>query len=240
VLSELVSLRWTPFCFYVAPQIFIFIGFIIFIGVMAYFGHLRAKKRREALERLALELGFDFTPEKDLSFPARYGFLEHMDDGHRRYAFNIMSGNVDGTQVHIFDYHYETYSRNNKGRRTTHHHYFSIFTLGLPMPFPELNIEREGFFSRIGQAIGFDDIDFESIEFSQRYKVKSRDKKFAYDFCNARMIDFLLKQRDLIIEVDRDTLALTFKGQLEIEAVRPNLQCLQNIRSLMPKYLFNS
>jgi hypothetical protein len=163
-----------------------------------------------------------------------------MDDGHKRYVFNRLAGEVDGQRANIFDYHYETYSTNSKGQRTTHHHYFSVFTLSLPDSFPELNIEREGFFSKIGQALGFDDIDFESVAFSKRYKVKSRDKKFAYDFCNARMIEYLLQQQDLIIEVDGNTLALTFKGKLAVEHIKPNFRRLQQIRSLMPNYLFNA
>ena len=220
------------------PQILIFIGFIILVGVFAYVAHLQAKRRREAFERLAMELGFSFFPDKDSHFAKRYGFLDHMDDGHRRYAYNRLSGEIEGQKINLFDYHYETYSRDSKGRRTTHHHYFSIFTLSLPQRFPELNIEREGFFSKIGQALGFDDIDFESVEFSKRYKVKSDDKKFAYDFCNAQMIDYLLRQRDLIVEVDNNTLALTFKGKLAIELIRPNLERLLKIRSLMPNYLF--
>lgn len=216
----------------------LFIGFIILVGVIAYIGHLQAKKRREAFEGLAQELGFRYYPEKDTRFAARYGFLNHMDDGSRRYVFNRLSGEMKGQEVNLFDYHYETYSRDRKGHRTTHHHYFSIFTLSLPQRLPELNIEREGFFSKIGQALGFDDIDFESLEFSKRYKVKSDDKKFAYDFCNAQMIDYLLRQRDLIIEVEGNTLALTFRGKSAIETIRPNLERLLAIRSLMPNYLF--
>lgn len=221
-------------------QILLFIGGVILVGVFAYLGHLQAKKRREAFQLLAQQWGFRFYPDKDFSFADRYSFLDHMDDGHKRYAYNRLSGEVDGGGVNIFDYHYETYSRDSKGRRTTNHHHFSIFTLELPQRFPELNIEREGFFSKIGQALGFDDIDFESMEFSKRYKVKSQDKKFAYDFCNAQMIDYLLRQRDLIIEVDGNTLALTFKGKLAIEQIRPNFERLQQIRSLMPNYLFNT
>lgn len=215
------------------------VGFLVLVGVVFYVGHLQAKKRREAFQAIAAELGFSFRPDKDYSFARRFGFLEHMDDGSKRYAFNILSGQLEGQQANIFDYHYETYSRDSKGRRTTHHHYFSIFTLSLPRAFPELNITREGFFAKIGQAIGFDDIDFESVEFSKRYSVKSRDKKFAYDFCNAQMIDYLLRQEDLIIEVDGNTLALTFKGKLAVERIRPNINRILKIRSLMPDYLFN-
>jgi hypothetical protein len=50
--------------------------------------------------------------------------------------------------------------------------------------------------------------------------VKSRDKKFAYDFCHAQRIDFLLGQPDLMIEVDGNTLALTSKGKRSVEAIR--------------------
>lgn len=221
-------------------EILFFIGFIVLVGVIAYLGHLQAKKRREAFQALANELGFRFRPDKDRAFARRFNFLEHMDDGSKRYAYNILSGQLEGQEAHIFDYHYETYSRDSKGRRSTNHHYFSIFTLALPAAFPELVITREHFFAKIGQALGFDDIDFESVEFSKRYSVKSKDKKFAYDFCNAQMIDYLLRQEDLIIEADGNILSLTFKGKLAVERIRPNIDRLLKIRSLIPDYLFTA
>jgi hypothetical protein len=221
--------------------ILMFVGFIVLACVLGYLGHLQAKKRREGFQLIAQELGFRYSPDKDHSFANCYSFLEHMDDGHNRYAFNILSGEVNNQRAHIFDYHYETYSRDNKGRRTTHNHVVSIFVLAMPEGFPELNIEPEGFFSKIGQALGFDDIDFESVEFSKRYKVKSQDKKFAYDFCNAQMIDYLQQQQqNLIIEVDGNTLALTFKGKLDVAQIRPNFDRLLTIRSLIPNYLFTA
>lgn len=221
-------------------EVGVIIGFLVLVGVFAYLGHLQAKKRREAFQAIAAELGFSFRPDKDAGFARRFGFLEHMDDGSRRYAFNILSGQLEGQSANIFDYHYETYSRDSKGRRRTHHHYFSIFTLALPASFPELFITREGLFAKLGQMLGFDDIDFESVEFSKRYKVRSKDKKFAYDFCNAQMIDYLLRQEDLIIEVDGNILSLTFKGKLAIDRIRPNIDRILRIRFLMPNYLFNS
>jgi hypothetical protein len=215
-----------------------FLGVLFVIG-LAIFGYVQEKKRREALQAIAMQLGFSFSPDKDHACAQQYGFLNHMDDGSDRYAFNIMQGTAaDGSSCSIFDYHYETYSTDSKGRRTTHHHYYSIFTLILPQSFPELEIKPEGLFSKLGQALGFDDIDFESMEFSKRYQVKSDDKKFAYDFCNARMIDYLLRQQDLIIEVESNVLALTFNNKLAVESIIPNHERLLQIRSLMPGYLF--
>lgn len=217
------------------------IGVIILIAAIFAISYWSDKKRREAMQAVARQLGFDFSPDKDRILAGQYGFLDHLDDGRNRYAFNVMSGAAgDGASVKIFDYHYETQSRNSKGHTTTHHHYRSIFTITLPKNFPELNIEPEGFFSKIGQSLGFDDIDFESVEFSKRFEVRSRDKKFAYDFCNALMIYFLLRQDKLIIEVEHNVLALTFMGKLAVDSIIPNHNRLLKIRSLMPDYLFAS
>ena len=54
------------------------------------------------------------------------------------------------------------------------------------------------------------------------------------------MIDHLLNQQDFIIEVEGNTLALTFKGKLATELIQPNYQQLLKIRSLMPDYPFDS
>lgn len=220
--------------------IIIFIIIAVVIALMIV-GHIQAKRRREEMQLIAAKYGFSFHPDNDHSLANQFGFLDHMATGSDRYAYNIMSGSTaSGENVLIFDYHYETYSTDSKGRRTTHHHYFSIFTLDLPRAFPELRIQPEGFFAKIAQKIGFDDIDFESLEFSKRYAVKSDAKKFAYDFCNAQMIDYLLDKNDFVIEVDQHIIALIFRGKLATEMIEHQYQNLREIRALMPEYLFNN
>jgi hypothetical protein len=88
------------------------------------------------------------------------------------------------------------------------------------------------------QAFGYDDIDFESHEFSRKFCVRSKDKKFAYDVCHARMIEYLLANDDLNIEIENMTLALAYSGVLKAEEIEPNLRRLVEVRELMPKYLF--
>jgi hypothetical protein len=114
--------------------------------------------------------------------------------------------------VLAFDYHYETHSTDHKGNRQTHHHYFSFFILLLPVTFPELKITREGLLSKIGQALGYDDIDFESAEFSRSFCVRSKNRKFAYDVCNAQMMEYFLANRDLSLEL-KAALALAFDSR---------------------------
>jgi len=220
-------------------QLFIIVGFIALIVVVGILGYISARKRREAMAALAAKLGLHFDPNKNWDIARRYSFLDKLRSGSNRYTFNIMAGSYQGHDVSLFDYHYETHSTDSKGHRQTHHHYFSFFILHLPASFPELTIGSEGFFSKIAQALGYDDIDFESHEFSRKFCVRSPDKKFAYDVCNARMIEYLLSNTDLAIEIEGDALAISFSSRLVPEVIEPNLNRLITLRSLMPEYVFS-
>jgi hypothetical protein len=222
----------------VPPQI-IAVLVIALVIVLVIVGAISARKRRQAMIELAAKLGLRFEPGHDRDIAKRYQFLDKLRAGSNRYAFNILSGTYRGHEVTAFDYHYETHSTDSKGRRQTHHHYFSFFILQLQAVFPELTIGSEGFFSKIAQALGYDDIDFESHEFSRKFCVRSKDKKFAYDVCNARMIEYLLGNADLTIEIEGDTLAISFGSRLSPERIEQNLNRLIEIRSLMPDYLFS-
>jgi len=216
----------------------LFLVFGILTAIGAIWGAYAAKKRREAMFALATRLGLRFSPDKDRNIDDRFRFLGKLAQGSGRYAFNILSGEYGGHEVMAFDYHYETHSTNSKGQRQTHHHYFSFFMLFLPKSFRELTIAKEGFLSKIAQSVGYDDIDFESHEFSRSFCVRSGDKKFAYDVCNARMIEYFLANRDLSIEIESNVLAMGFGSRLDASQVEFNLHRLLEIRSRMPDYLF--
>ena len=198
------------------------------------------RKRREALGQLAASLGMLYQPGRDRAMASRFQFLNKLAQGSNRYAYNLIQGAYRGQQVMLFDYHYETYSTDSKGNRTTTHHHFSFFILRLPARFPELVIAPEGWASKIAQFFGYEDIDFESAEFSRKFVVRSPDKRFAYDFCNPQMIDYLLDNQDLQIEVEFDSLAFFFDRRLAVDAISPSLDRLWEVRQRMPDYLFQS
>ena len=210
---------------------------IVIIAAIIYSGRA-AKKRREEMALLAARLGLRYSADQDPYYATRFGFLNRLKEGSNRYAFNILSGNYLGNEILAFDYHYETYSTDNKGNRRTDHYYFSFFICNLPLAFPELTIAREGMLSKIAQTFGYDDIDFESAEFSGKFCVRSKDKKFAYDVCNALMIDYLLANPDLNIEIEATALAIGFGFRLSAAQIEMNLNRLVKIRSLLPDYLF--
>ena len=218
--------------------VFIFILFVLLIIGGAVYSFIAARKRREALSGLAARLGLNFSPDNDYGLAERYGFLDKLAQGSNRYAFNVISGNYRESQVVVFDYHYETHTTDSKGNQQTQHHYFSFFILLLPINFPELKITREGLLSKIAQALGYEDIDFESAEFSRTFCVRSKDRKFAYDVCNAQMMEYLLANRDLSIEIEGPALALAFGARLSAAEIETDLNRLLEIRLRLPEYLF--
>jgi hypothetical protein len=215
-------------------------AFIVIIIIGAIYGAIAARKRREGLAELAQRLNLNFGAEEDYGIPEQYSFLKEFNQGSNRYAINILSGTYQQQPVQAFDYHYETYTYDKNGRHTEHH-WFSFLILTLPaVAFPDLTIRREGFFTKIAEVFGYQDINFESAEFSKAFNVRSPDKKFAYDVCNARMIEYLLANRDLSIEIENEVIALAFTSRLSVEQFELNLQRLIEIRTRLPEYLFTN
>jgi len=211
--------------------IFVFLGIGIVGTIIAA---IFEEKRRKAMSAIAEKLHLSFYRGKERGIIRKYSFINKFHRGRNKYASNSLYGQYRGHEVNVFDYHYTTgHGKNRK------HHRLSFFLIEIPVVFPELTIVPEDVFSKIGQAIGYDDIDFESHEFSRKFCVRSKDKKFAYDFCNAKMIDYLLSNNELSIEVENNVLAIYFNRRLAPEHIEKNLNHLIEIRSLMPDYLFN-
>ena len=195
-------------------EVLIFIAFAVLAAVGGYFGHLAAKKRREALAAKAAELGLSFFHGRDTGYDEEYAHFELFARGFGRAAYNTMSGRVEvgGHEMlcKMGDFTYKTREGSGKNRRTVTHR-FSYMILHLPWgaAMPDLLIRKEGFFDKIGAAFGFDDIDFESAEFSRTYCVKSANKKFAYDVCHQRMIEFLMETGPSSVDIERGRLCMT-------------------------------
>lgn len=218
-------------------NVLFFIMVVVVAAFVVIYRGIAGRKRLEALRSLADRLGLQFRPQENYSLGDDYPFLDRLADGDQRYAFNILSGTYGQHEVLVFDYHYATYST-SKGRRWTHHHYCSCFILRLPVFFPGLMITREDIFSKIGQLFGYDDIDFESHEFSRTFCVRSKDKRFAYDVCHPQMMEYLLANKNLNVDLEGHALALTFGGRLVPGRIEFNLQRLLEIRLRLPDYLF--
>jgi len=187
-------------------QFVIIIAVIVIGAVIAYMAWLQEKKRREALAALAAEFGWRFDPSRDSYHDEEYAHFEMFRKGHGRRAFNTLTGTlkIDGEPYHAKagDFVYKVTSGSGKNRRTRTYK-FSYLIVDMPWPHaPDLLIRPEGLFDKLTDMFGFDDIDFESAEFSKKYCVKSPDRKFAYAVIDPRMMEFLLATKPGGIDIE--------------------------------------
>jgi hypothetical protein len=166
----------------------VFPAFAALVVTLIVVGILQAKKRRQEAARLAAEMGVRFFPDDIWGLPKRYGAFDLFGRGHSKKASNILSGDIDGRSTLAFDYQYTTGS----GKNQTTHHYQAV-VLTLPIRAAKLRLRSENVFDRVASWVGYDDLDFESDEFSRRYHVQCDDRRFAYDIFHARLIDYLLR-----------------------------------------------
>jgi hypothetical protein len=211
------------------------------VGIAVIVAALRQRRNVETrsldLQMLAERLKFDdFNPGRDERFVMGWGFLSQLARGEDRYAFNILRGDYHGQALFVFDYHYQIGSGKNQ-----EDHLGTVLMLVVKEAFPQLTIGPENFQDKLAAAFGLgNEISFESAEFSRKFSVRSADKKFAYDVCNPKMMEYLLLNPYLQIEIHGPVISLAFEPQLPVSQIEFNLQRLAEIRSLMPDYLFTN
>lgn len=177
-----------------AGAVILVIALVAIVIVAIVVSAAAARKRREALLALAQSLGWTFDSGETGPWGEHQCF-ECFNRGHSRRAYNTMQGpvTIDGRTFGGLagDYLYKITTSNGK-TTTTHTYRFSYLIVRLPFRTPDLLIRREGVMDKIKGALGFDDIDFESSEFSRKFHVQSNDKRFAFDVVSPKMMEFLL------------------------------------------------
>lgn len=222
--------------------VFLLIFSFIFVPFVIYRHKRKREARRYSMESQSKELGLTFYEHEDHRMVADLSFLAHLDEGEDRYALHNMWGQFDGHSVQAFDYHWKEEGVWWWAPSWHRHRYYSFITLRLENNFPELllNAEGKGPFKRIADMFGSGDIDFESREFSERFDVRCKDKKFAYDFCNSRMIEYLMDRPLIPIELEKNVITVGFGKPVPVPIIGEHLQHLVEVRRLMPAYLFDS
>jgi hypothetical protein len=215
-----------------------FIAFAVLAIVALVFGHLAAKRRREAMRAWAQTRGHQFSQLKDRTLDNRFPAFGQLRKGDNRYGYNIVSGQIAAERdLLAFDYHYETHSTDSKGRRQTHHHHFSAVILETGLPMQHLFIRPENFFDKVTEFFGVDDIDFESSEFSRKFHVKASSKKWAFDVIHARTIEFLLGHPEFTLEFDTRH-AIAYRGKrLAPQDLDQAIAAIQGILDRLPDYV---
>jgi hypothetical protein len=213
------------------PFTALFFGGLFFIGILI-FSIWQTTKRRKEWQEFALAHNLAFSGSDIYNLPSMYFYFDMFKHGHSKTAYNLCYGNDKGFDIITCDYRYTTGSGKNKQT-----HFRTALIIKTTMMFKEISLRPENFFDKIGAAIGFDDIDFESAEFSKKYYVTAADKKFAYDIIHPRMMELLLSNTGICMQANANSIIFHRGGTLTISQMELLIMFSHKFMELIPDYL---
>jgi hypothetical protein len=149
----------------------------------------------------------------------------------------VLQGRYDGREALVFDYRYST-TQSNGQTTTTQTHRFTVCVLGLPAALPRLELTGENALTRMAGALGFDDIELESEDFNRRYRVRSDDRRLAYDVLHPRAVERLLAAPTLNLRLDRADALLWDRGTTKLDELPARLALLSQLVGGIPSYVW--
>lgn len=151
--------------------ILIVVGVAALVGLVVVAARRIAAKRRAALQAVADQSGWSFTAGNVERGALGVGPLPLMSKGRAQRARNVIRLSGDGPAVAVFDYQYTVGA--GKHQRTFAQTVAHIQSTRLALP--PFTLSAENLFHKVGGALGYHDIDFDSSpEFSRKYLLRSK------------------------------------------------------------------
>ncbi|MBU8869307.1 MAG: hypothetical protein KOO60_00405 [Gemmatimonadales bacterium] len=211
----------------------IVIGLIV-LAMLVLGGTLwyKDQKRQEALRAWARRRKWKLSRDKRKNWDRELPGLKVFAKGHSRWGKNVITGTFHDRPVTMLDYKYTT----GHGKHRTNHR-VGVAVLHCDYPTIPLFIRRENPFDKVGEFLGVDDIDFESVEFSRKFYVKSADKKWAFDIIHTRTMEYLLSAPSFNIEYGFGEIAVYRNGWCDVRKFEEALDVAWNLYSLTPDFV---
>ena len=224
------------------PETYVALAVVALVvgGVYTFYGGYAADRRRGEMAALAKRRGFSFSSSFSYELANNFPGFRPVHTGQDSYGYNIIKGTLSGHSIFAFDYHYQILTRvDQSGEEHAYHYSFSAVIACSNCTLKPLLIRPVGLLDKLGEAAGFDNIEFESAEFSRRYHVSSPDRRWAYDVLQPRTIELLLRGPELSIEFNYDNV-IAYRGlgaKLDIDEIDAAIDVVGGILDGLPEYL---
>lgn len=182
-------------------------GLLTLIIVLAIRGE---KKRTEAFEKVAADLGLPFHPKGDAALLERLQGFHLFSQGRSKKMQNLLYGQIEGGEVALFGHRYTTGSGKNSQVHNQNVAYFRSPSLDLP----RFALRPEHIFHKIGGVLGYQDIDFDSHErFSKAYLLRGDDEAAIRETFTDSVLSFYECQKGISTEAGGDQLIFYRAGK---------------------------
>jgi len=89
----------------------------------------------------------------------------------------------------------------------------------------------------VTEFFGFDDIDFESAEFSRQFHVTAADKRWAYDIIHQRMMEYLMAAPELSVQFDTLQIIAWNDDKFDPVGFETAANHIRSMLDLIPEYV---
>jgi hypothetical protein len=184
-------------------------GAVIYVILRA----VQEQQRMERLRAMAGRMGFAFSAQAE---PSLWGEVEgfHLfSQGRSRRMHNVMQRQIHDIDVTLFDYKYTTGSGKH-----SHTHYRTVMLFETArLKLPRFTLRPEGFFHRVANKLGSQDIDFEAHPvFSDDYLLQGPNEARIRRIFDEEALLYYTRHPDLCTEGDGRRLVF-YQGGRRVE-----------------------
>lgn len=212
----------------------IFLGLMLVVGVIWFLAWRARRRRILQMTQEAANLGLTFEEKSLENLPKTFSDLapfRQARQGGRPRVRNVIRGRFRTREVRFLDFIYTV-----RTGKSSHDVVLGVAIVLLPDSWPELSIVPEHFGHKVWDAVGGEDIDFESEEFSRKYWVKATDRKFAYDVLHPRAMEHVMPAPWQRWHLSGNALCLWHDRPGRPSDVRPVLEALVAFLDLVPRF----
>jgi len=156
--------------------------------------------RERNMSALADKLGFQFYPEDDYGMEIQLQDFRLFSQGRSKSIDRIMrkqDGLMD-LDVAIFDYSYQIWGSSGKDDRV---HQTVFFLQSAKLGLPELWLQPETIVHKLGELVGFTDIDFVRFpKFSGNYRLTGGDEEYIRHHFNDEVLNYFTMNKGWSME----------------------------------------
>ena len=216
-----------------APILFAFtvLAFVIFL---IFYNRKKERERTEQLRAVAAQLVWNFAEEAPFNMIAGLEQFTLFNQGHSKQIKNFMYGEANGVKAAVFDYTYVTGS----GKHRQVHNQSVTYLESGNLRAPYFSLRPEGFFTKIMQAFGYQDIDFgQRPEFSKQYLLRGQDEIAIRQTFNDGLLSFFENYADTCADGGGNQLFVFRAGhRFQPQEIQPQIALALNILNLLPRY----
>ncbi len=211
----------------------VFFGVFLVAGAgLAYYTWKADQKRRAALRAWATVHGWTYEDRNDTV--CRGLDDEPFRSGGARKTSSVMTGLFGGRPAMVFGYQYTQSS----GKSSTTY-FFRVFVVSMPCFVGDFEIKPEGVFAKLGNKLGFADVQLESDDFNRAYRLTASSQKLAYDVVPARNIDLLLNYPGTAMRTYGNMLVSVESGRLEPRHIERPLAVVSAFLDNVPAFVWD-